>query len=689
MKLLQFLPFVQSTTKYDETAKVIGQQLGNMISTRVAFLALCMVVLMPLFSRPRIDESMMSWTKMIDITVENAEQLGSTALQEELSAELQRFADFYSHLWYGPYQVCIREQVDTAFLCGDAAPLNMDFSTDFSKPMRPSQGLIVRQGNAQSLFDLSEPFRYEALANIGLTITVVSMMVIFCMIVNSNIAAMLLPPLDRMLSAVRTCCASVFQLSNARDTPADHSVAGSHQNSSSNTLGDQSEDFADIGQTNEFELLELAVLKITAIAGVSLDTQPNIKGQMDERDMMLLNFAQGWPPRQTSTASEDRSTPMRTKSRVNFSQELRPMLNEMPEELVKSVGTPNLDTCVLTLADHQVALAGYIILSAEGSNAWTRKNVPRDVLAKFLSSCEATYLPNPFHNFTHGLDVMHMMAYILTTTRGEQFLPDFTQFWLLIAAVAHDSGHLGVNNLYLAEVSHELAVMYNDQSPLENMHCAKLFEMLKDPGANVFREVDKNLYKEIRMGIIETILHTDMTKHNAIVKDSSMFYQMNSADEIPWESKVVTLIEENPSNKQMILNTLLHTADIHNPSKPWELCRKIALLCLQEFFYQGDMEKAAGIPVQMLNDRDKVNVPNSQIGFIEFVIAPLVFSVVSIFPRLNGMADRLGNNIQRWCQMWEEERPPPDALAKVQERVAKVVARCQDAAAERDIHVET
>eukprot|EP00971_Amphidinium_carterae_P005897 116337-Amphidinium_carterae.1 len=115
---------------------------------------------------------------------------------------------------------------------------------------------------------------------------------------------------------------------------------------------------------------------------------------------------------------------------------------------------------------------------------------------------------------------MHMMAYILTTTRGEQFLPDFTQFWLLIAAVAHDSGHLGVNNLYLAEVSHELAVMYNDQSPLENMHCAKLFEMLKDPGANVFREVDKNLYKEIRMGIIETILHTDMTKHNAIVKDS-------------------------------------------------------------------------------------------------------------------------------------------------------------------------
>eukprot|EP00971_Amphidinium_carterae_P220913 4386090-Amphidinium_carterae.2 len=61
--------------------------------------------------------------------------------------------------------------------------------------------------------------------------------------------------------------------------------------------------------------------------------------------------------------------------------------------------------------------------------------------------------------------------------------------------------------------------------------------------------------------------------------------------------------------------------------KPWALCEKLAHLCLDEFFAQGDLEKEAGLPVQMLNDRDKVNRPNSQVGFIEFVITPLVEAV--------------------------------------------------------------
>mmetsp|Transcript_62235 Transcript_62235/g.148499 ORF Transcript_62235/g.148499 Transcript_62235/m.148499 type:complete len:929 (+) Transcript_62235:82-2868(+) len=678
MKLLQFLPFMQSISKYDATAKVIGMQLGNMISTRVAFLALCMVVLMPLFSPPRVDESMMSWTRLIDMTYMS----GGADQQARVSHELQRFADFYADLWHGPYKVCLRPEGEVDYLCGDAAPLDVSFKSSFHTPQRPSQGLRVTQGSTQAFFDLSRPFVYEALGNMGLTVTVVSMMVSFCLVVNSNISFMLLPPLDRMLTAVRSCCRSVFQLSLEEAAGKEASAANSRQNSSN--FGDQSEDFADSGQTNEFELLELAVLKITAIAGLSLETEePKVNGQLDERDMILQNFTQGWH-RQLSAQGEGevRMGPMRSKSRAGLTQELRPMLSDVPEQAMQSVGTPSFDALTLS-QDHKVALAGYIVLTAEGSNNWTRKHVPREVLAKFLSSCEATYVNNPFHNFAHGLDVMHFMAYIMTTTSAEHFLPDSTQFWPLIAAVAHDAGHLGVNNLYLAEVSHELAVMYNDQSPLENMHCAKLFEMLKDPGSNVFRGVDKNLYKEIRMSIIDAILHTDMTKHNELVKDASMFYQMNSGDESDWTKKVVTLLEENPANKQMILNVLLHAADINNPAKPWELCHKLALLCLQEFFAQGDMEKAAGIPVQMLNDRDKVNIPNSQIGFVEFVITPLMLSVVNIFPSLYGMADRLGQNIQRWCEMWEEEQPAPDALAKVHERVAKVVARCKEAAGDQ------
>jgi hypothetical protein len=42
--------------------------------------------------------------------------------------------------------------------------------------------------------------------------------------------------------------------------------------------------------------------------------------------------------------------------------------------------------------------------------------------------------------------------------------------------------------------------------------------------------------------------------------------------------------------------------------------------CLEEeFFNQGDREKAAGIPVSPLMDRDKPGVSKSQPGFYDFV----------------------------------------------------------------------
>jgi hypothetical protein len=40
---------------------------------------------------------------------------------------------------------------------------------------------------------------------------------------------------------------------------------------------------------------------------------------------------------------------------------------------------------------------------------------------------------------------------------------------------------------------------------------------------------------------------------------------------------------------------------------------------VEEFACQGDLEKQLGIPVSPLNDRDKLILEDSQIGFIRFV----------------------------------------------------------------------
>ncbi len=59
---------------------------------------------------------------------------------------------------------------------------------------------------------------------------------------------------------------------------------------------------------------------------------------------------------------------------------------------------------------------------------------------------------------------------------------------------------------------------------------------------------------------------------------------------------------------------ILHAADVSNPFKPFPICRAWAYLVLEEFFCQGDREKQLGLTVQMLNDRNKVKKPLSQIG---------------------------------------------------------------------------
>jgi len=49
---------------------------------------------------------------------------------------------------------------------------------------------------------------------------------------------------------------------------------------------------------------------------------------------------------------------------------------------------------------------------------------------------------------------------------------------------------------------------------------------------------------------------------------------------------------------------------------------------------QSDLEKLEGLPVAPFMDRDKVTIPSAQIGFIKFILLPLVESVTELFPNL-------------------------------------------------------
>jgi len=293
---------------------------------------------------------------------------------------------------------------------------------------------------------------------------------------------------------------------------------------------------------------------------------------------------------------------------------------------------------------------------------------------RFVKQAEGMYPPNPYHNFAHALDVEHALAMSFQLVDAGSFFTEAQQFWLSIAAIGHDLGHVGLSNTFLIETEHELAVMYNDKSCLENMHCSKLFHILGNEDANVFAHVDKVEYKEMRRGIIQAILHTDTVKHNEMVKELALLYQMHSQALENDEQGPAVLAEHG----QMMANALLHCADIGNPMKPWEFCHKIAYLILDEFALQGDKEKEIGIPVSHLNDREKVNRASSQITLAEFMIVPMVEAIVHIFPTLDLLAMHLSKNVQKWEKMWiSAESPAEDAAEKLQQRVDKISRKCE------------
>lgn len=82
-------------------------------------------------------------------------------------------------------------------------------------------------------------------------------------------------------------------------------------------------------------------------------------------------------------------------------------------------------------------------------------------------------------------------------------------------------------------------------------------------------------------------------------------------------------------HRLFIMEILLHCADISNPYKPFEICAKWADLVSQEFFSQGDKERELGLDISPMMDRNSSNLNNMQIGFIEFVVSPLISSEFS------------------------------------------------------------
>lgn len=262
------------------------------------------------------------------------------------------------------------------------------------------------------------------------------------------------------------------------------------------------------------------------------------------------------------------------------------------------------------------------------------------VLRQWLRKVQSKYRNNPFHNFRHCFCVTQMMYGMIHVCNLNHRMDRRDLGILLTACVCHDLDHPGFNNSYQVKARTELALRYNDISPLENHHCAVAFNILAIPECNIFANVPESSYAEIRSGIIKLIMATDMAHHEALLKR--------------FRGQLDTFSFDSPEDKNLLQIMLIKCCDISNEVRPSVISEPWADCLLEEYFQQGDREKREGLPVDALMDRDKISKPQAQCGFIRFILIPLFESVAHLFPLLEEvMIRQLRDSLHRYEQMQE------------------------------------
>lgn len=86
--------------------------------------------------------------------------------------------------------------------------------------------------------------------------------------------------------------------------------------------------------------------------------------------------------------------------------------------------------------------------------------------------------------------------------------------------------------------------------------------------------------------------------------------------------------------KQLVSSVLLHACDISTSLRDFPTSTHWADLLFEEFFNQGDMEKAQNLEISMMCDRTMTNIAGGQAGFIQFVVMPIFNQLAIICPSI-------------------------------------------------------
>ncbi|XP_030381419.1 cAMP-specific 3',5'-cyclic phosphodiesterase isoform X4 [Scaptodrosophila lebanonensis] len=282
--------------------------------------------------------------------------------------------------------------------------------------------------------------------------------------------------------------------------------------------------------------------------------------------------------------------------------------------------------------------------------------IPPKTFLNFMTTLEDHYVKdNPFHNSLHAADVTQSTNVLLNTPALEGVFTPLEVGGALFAACIHDVDHPGLTNQFLVNSSSELALMYNDESVLENHHLAVAFKLLQNQGCDIFCNMQKKQRQTLRKMVIDIVLSTDMSKHMSLLADLKTMVETKKV------AGSGVLLLDNYTDRIQVLENLVHCADLSNPTKPLPLYKRWVALLMEEFFLQGDKERESGMDISPMCDRHNATIEKSQVGFIDYIVHPLWETWADlVHPDAQDILDTLEEN-RDYYQSMIPPSPPPSA----------------------------
>ncbi|XP_055379719.1 probable 3',5'-cyclic phosphodiesterase pde-5 isoform X2 [Condylostylus longicornis] len=283
----------------------------------------------------------------------------------------------------------------------------------------------------------------------------------------------------------------------------------------------------------------------------------------------------------------------------------------------------------------KIKFATYMFVDLFGLRRFDKNN-----LIRFTLTIKKNYRRVPYHNWSHGFSVANSM-YSLIKKATDAFKP-IECLALYIASLCHDLDHRGKNNKFMLDTESPIAAIYST-STMEHHHFNQTVAILQQDGHNIFAKLSSNEYKTV-LGLI---------KHCILATDLALFF--------PNRAKLQALVDDqkfswNDNEHRLLVQAIAMTAsDLSASAKPWEVQENTVKVIFEEFYEQGDAERAAGRePIAMMDRLKPEEQPNSQVGFISAICLPCYSLLHKLIPETEPLLNKCQENLQRWKSIAQE-----------------------------------